>query len=121
MKRTLGRFGEEWAIGYLIRLGYTILERNVRFRTGEIDIVARDGEGLVFVEVKSRRSRAFGLPEESITPARYRRLESAIQEYLSRTAPQAEAYRVDLLCIEVGRDGRVGEARLLRGVEPPGW
>jgi len=119
VKGSLGAFGEAWAVGYLTRRGYRIVERNARFRSGEIDLVAYDGPELVFVEVKCRRSRRFGSPEESITRARYARLAAAIEEFLAQRAVAAESYRVDVVGIEVGVDGRVSRCTLLKGAESP--
>lgn len=115
----LGAFGESYAVGYLTRLGYRILERNVRYRRGELDIVAQDGADLVFVEVKCRRSDRFGPPESSITASRFERLAGAIEEYLSRNQLEPESYRVDVVSIEVGQNGRVTRCELLRGAEAP--
>jgi putative endonuclease len=119
MSRTLGSFGEDWAAGYLTRAGFRIVARNVRYRSGEIDIVARERDELVFVEVKTRRSRSFGTPEEAITRARFHRLASAIQEFLQVKQLENAAYRVDVIAIEMRSDGRVGDFRHLRGVESP--
>jgi putative endonuclease len=77
-QRSKGRVGEEIAADFLKRTGYEILEQNYFFNHGEIDIIAKEGNTLVFVEVKSRRSTAFGEPEESVTPKK--------QELLRRTA-----------------------------------
>jgi putative endonuclease len=115
----LGSFGESWAAAHLARQGYEILERNVRFRSGEIDIVARDGPELVFVEVKSRRSSAFGPPEASITESRYARLASAIGEYLERRAGPPTEFRIDVVAIEVDRSGRVTRCEVIKGAESP--
>lgn len=120
MTGELGRFGEAWAVGHLVRLGYQIVERNVRFRVGEIDIVAREGPDLVFVEVKCRRTSRYGPPEDSITPARFARLQAAIDSYLAQRSLDPPSYRVDVVAIEVGGNGRVTSCRLLRGVESPG-
>ncbi len=117
--KTLGSFGEAWAVGHLTRLGYRIVERNVRSRSGEIDIVAWDGSALVFVEVKTRRSRAYGSPEESITKARFRRLVGAIEQYLQRTGVNPDEYRVDVVALVVNAAGKVIEHRLLKAVEAP--
>ncbi len=76
--RELGKEAESIAASFLEQNGYTILERNFYYQHGEIDIVARDGSILVFVEVKMRRSTRFGAPEESVTPKK--------QELLRRTA-----------------------------------
>ncbi|MFT4028667.1 MAG: YraN family protein [Protaetiibacter sp.] len=73
-KDELGRRGERLAERYLLARGYRLVERNWRCRHGEIDLVARDGDTLVFVEVKTRTSTAFGHPFEAITPAKLARL-----------------------------------------------
>ena len=72
-----GDIGEELACKYLLKNGYKILERNFRIRGGEIDIVALDGETLVYIEVKTRTSYLFGKPEESITLRKLKFLERA--------------------------------------------
>ncbi|MCW5211512.1 YraN family protein [Desulfobulbus sp. TB] len=65
-KKAVGSFGEDCAVKHLAQQGYTILERNFRLRIGEVDIIARDGEYLVFIEVKTRRSQQFGSPFEAV-------------------------------------------------------
>jgi putative endonuclease len=85
VNRSLGQFGESWAIGYLTRLGYRILQRNVRYRVGEIDIVAMDGDEMVFVEVKARRNERFGVPQAAITRQRFEHLADAVAEYFGET------------------------------------
>jgi len=117
---SLGAFGESWAAGYLSRQGYVVLARNVRLGRDEIDIVARDGSETVFVEVKCRRGDSFGLPEEAITPARYRRLARAIESYLAASDETIYSYRVDVIALTVDRSGRVSRCNLLRAVAPPG-
>jgi putative endonuclease len=77
-QRSKGKIGEDVAVIFLKRNGYKILEQNYFYNHGEIDIVAKDGNVLAFVEVKSRRSTRFGEPEESVTPKK--------QELLRRTA-----------------------------------
>jgi putative endonuclease len=119
MTMSLGAFGESWAVGHLSRLGYHVLDRNVRYRSGEIDIVARDGADLVFVEVKCRRSARYGSPESSITAKRYARLARVIEEYLSRHDLMPASYRVDVVALEVASSGRVTRCEVLRAVEPP--
>lgn len=119
MNTSLGAFGESFAVGHLTRLGYSILERNVRYRSGELDIVAAEGGDLVFVEVKCRRSHHYGSPESSITPVRFARLARTIDEYLMRKDLQPPSYRVDVVSIEVGPSGKVTRCEVLRGVEAP--
>lgn len=115
----LGAFGEAWAAGHLTRLGYRIVERNVRYRCGEIDLIAWDARELVFVEVKCRRSAAFGTPAESITTRKWQRLAAAIDTYLAKHELSPDSYRVDVITIEVGSNGQVSRHELLRAAEPP--
>lgn len=65
-RKATGRSGEDLAAQHLVQQGYTILERNYRLRIGEVDIIARDEEYLVFIEVKTRRSKRFGSPFEAV-------------------------------------------------------
>jgi putative endonuclease len=97
-KRELGLRGEELACAYLVDQGYSIVDRNWRSRTGEIDVVARTGRVTVFVEVKTRRTRSFGEPEESVTRAKAGRLRKLAGEYLSIHGGTVEV-RFDVLSI----------------------
>jgi len=86
-----GEAAELLAADFLQRRGLTILERNYRCRFGEIDLVARSGELLIFVEVRARRSDAFGGAAGSITATKRRRLVAAARHYLA-------THRVDRAC-----------------------
>jgi len=114
-----GRRGEQVAARHLKRSGYLILARNYRAAGAEIDLVALHHGVLVFVEVKCRQTSRFGTPEESITASRYRRLAAAVHEYLARHELEPESYRIDLVAIEVSRDGRVARHDVLEGIEGP--
>lgn len=81
---------EEMACAYLTQLGYHIIERNFSCRFGEIDIIARDGQTLVFVEVKYRKSAAYGHPFAQITPAKQNRLRMTANVYLSRFTQECD-------------------------------
>ncbi|MGQ9826030.1 MAG: YraN family protein [Desulfotomaculales bacterium] len=81
-RRDLGRQGEEAAASYLEERGYRVLARNYRCRFGEIDLIAFDGEVLVFVEVRCRTSGRFGLPEESILWRKKARMRKIASHYL---------------------------------------
>ncbi len=108
MKRSeVGALGESIAAAHLERLGYTIRERNFRTREGEIDIVAEKDGTLVFVEVKARRSRACGTPEESITPRKKERLIALADAYMEGRDDLPDAWRIDVVALELGRDGEV--------------
>jgi putative endonuclease len=100
-KQLLGRLGEGLAVQHLERRGWRILERNVRSRFGEIDIVAQDGPVLVFLEVRTRSGRAFGTPEESITRAKQERMARCAWAYLSLLPQPEPEWRIDLIAIEL--------------------
>ena len=82
MSREKGEAAERRAEDYLKSLGLVIVERNFRTRFGEIDLVARDGETVVFVEVRFRSSNAFGLPQETVDAAKRRRIIRTAQAYV---------------------------------------
>jgi putative endonuclease len=101
----LGESGEDLACAALERRGYAILERRYRTRVGEIDIVARDGDVLVFVEVKTRRTVRYGHPAEAVTPEKRRRVALMAADYLARRRPRASACRFDVVAVTIGVDG----------------
>ncbi|MEA2639827.1 MAG: putative endonuclease [Chloroflexota bacterium] len=100
-----GRTGEELAASHLQRQGYRILDRNVRSRLGEIDIIAMDGTCYVFVEVRTRRSAAM-TPEESVTRRKQRRMANLGMLYLQSHGKENEPWRADVVAIELGVDGQ---------------
>jgi putative endonuclease len=100
-RRAQGDAAEERACRHLEGAGFTIVERNFRTRGGEIDIVARKGDVLVFVEVRSREVPDFGTPEESVTPAKRRRIVATARQYLSNVPPSSwREARFDVIAIE---------------------
>ena len=105
----LGRQGESLARQYLLQAGYRILAANYRCPWGEIDLVAQDGEELVFVEVRTRRSSAYGSPQESITPEKIERLQATAQDYLQNHTPEPGRselqWRIDLVSIRFDTGG----------------
>lgn len=111
----VGKFGEDLAIRYLQSKGYRILDRNIHFREGEIDIVARDRGELVFVEVKCRASRRFGTPEESVSRTKLKRLRIAVFRYLS-LHERPFVWRIDLLAIEFARASKTARIRHLQNI-----
>lgn len=84
-RRRLGEQGERLARQHLSQLGYTVLESNFRNKLGEVDLIARDGEWLVVVEVRTRTDESRGHPFESVTTAKQKRLRRLAQSYLSRS------------------------------------
>ena len=95
-----GKRAEQAACGLLAREGYVISERNVRFPVGEIDIVARDGSTLCFVEVRSTSSSQWGGPVASIDDRKRRRLVKAAHWYLHYCPVRAIETRFDVVAIE---------------------
>lgn len=96
----VGKHGEDLACEYLRKNGYEILERNYRIRGGEVDIIAKDGEYLVFVEVKARFSHEYGLPVESITSWKIKHLLKTAQFYLMKINWGDGPYRLDFVSID---------------------
>jgi len=96
----LGIWGEEVAIKHLLDNGYVILKRNARTPEGELDIVARKGEWIVFVEVKTRSSRTHGSPEDALTTIKQRRLERAAWSFLQELGLIDASWRIDVVAIE---------------------
>jgi len=114
VSRRVGLEGENAAAAYLTSLGYRVIERNVRFRAGEIDLVAEDGGVLVFVEVKTRRGRGFGAPAEAVTAEKRRRLVRLASLYLARRGGQVPPCRFDVVSVEPGPGGRY-RCEVIRG------
>jgi putative endonuclease len=101
MKRqAFGKTGEDLAVAELERRGYVILDRRYRTRHGEIDIIAREGESTVFVEVKARASADFGTAAEAVTPQKQRRLGSMALDYLARHGLLERPCRFDVVAVD---------------------
>lgn len=99
-----GRKGEELAAQHLTDWGWQVVERNWRCRWGELDIVARDGEWLVAVEVRARRRGGYGTPEESIGYRKKRKLLALAQRYV-QLVHWPGAWRIDVVAIELDSAG----------------
>jgi len=110
----LGRFGEDIAAEHLTRLGYSILKKDFEAPFGQIDVVAQDGDWLVFVEVKTRRVGGIGLPEDAITAKKRRKLISLAYYYLTKYKLPEQKCRFDVISILVGEDGMPIEIRLIK-------
>ncbi|MCC7353878.1 MAG: YraN family protein [Anaerolineae bacterium] len=96
----MGARGEELVAAYLRTQGYTILARNWRCAQGEVDIVAQDGATLVIVEVRTRRSLAFGSPEESVNESKQARLR-ALAEAVVQSRDWQGPWRIDVVAVDL--------------------
>ena len=101
----LGRRGEDAAVRQLEKQRWKILDRGVRLLRGEIDIVARDGPTIVFVEVKTRRGFGFGPPAAAVTAAKRRQIRRIAQFYLVRHGLGTDFCRFDVISVHAGEDG----------------
>jgi putative endonuclease len=102
-RKQTGWRGEEIAAAYLADKGCEILQRNWSCPTGELDIVMKDGETLVFVEVRTRRGDRFGTAEESVTPTKQARLVELAQTYLQEVTSSQPSWRIDVVAVQLGR------------------
>lgn len=94
----IGKWGEDTAVEYLTQRGYEIIARNVRTPYGEIDIVAKQADITIFVEVKTRTSNTMGLPEEAITPRKREHMLSAADHYAAEH--EIDHWQIDVIAIE---------------------
>jgi len=121
-KDELGSRGEDIAARELLGLGWSVLARNWRPRPGrgsargEIDIVAVDGDELVIVEVKTRSTAAFGGAVAAVTRVKLARLRRLAAAWLADQERRFAGVRIDVVCIDMGRDGHP-HVEILRGVE----
>jgi len=104
--KSLGDFGERVAAAHLEAKGYAIVERNFRVFEAEIDLVARDRDGLVFVEVRTRRGGASGMAALSVGPRKAAKLLRAVERYVERHPDVADLpQRIDVITVELAADG----------------
>jgi putative endonuclease len=100
--RNLGKWGEQAAADYLLEKGYSIVARNWKSLYGEVDLITRKGDLLVFVEVKTRSGRNYGWPEEAITPLKQEHLVNSAETYLDETKLDAhQEWQIDVIAILV--------------------
>ncbi len=112
-RRDVGNLGEKLARAFLEKRGYLVLETNYRCAEGEIDIVARQGDSLVFIEVRTKSSREFGSPEESITPAKANKLRTTAARYQQTHDSLPASWRIDVVAVELDRSKRVSRIELI--------
>ena len=112
-KLAIGRMGEEAAAKALKKNGYSIVTKNFRCRFGEIDIIAKDGRTLVFVEVKTRASDAFGTPGASVDERKQRRIITASSVYMNENGLDDAPVRFDVVGVDT-TDGKVSRVEIIK-------
>jgi putative endonuclease len=99
----LGKMGEDIAAEFFEARGFIVLERNYRTSTGEIDLIVRKDDLIVFVEVKTRTSTRYGLPEEAITSTKQEHMVTSAEEYILSHPENSEFWRLDVLSILINQ------------------
>ncbi len=112
-RRETGILGKKLAKDFLKQQGYHILETNYKGPKGEIDIVARHKDYLVFVEVRTKRSLEFGSPEESITPAKMEKLRITASHYRQTHSNLPPLWRIDVVAVELNQKGEISRIELI--------
>jgi putative endonuclease len=112
-RRATGALGEKIAGEFLKKNGYDILAANYRCPEGEIDIIAKQLDTLVFIEVRTKRSGRFGSPEESITQMKMERLRSLAERYRQEHENLPANWRIDVVAIEIGQGSRVKRIEII--------
>lgn len=114
-RMAMGGYGEAHAARFLVELGMVLLDRNWRCELGEVDLVLRDGPVLVFCEVKTRATEAFGSPLEAVTPAKVGRLRKVAARWLHEHGVRADDVRLDVVGVLLQGAGP-GRIEHVRGV-----
>jgi putative endonuclease len=106
-KQHLGDEGEELAVGHLRKIGYKIIERNFRTRTGEIDIIAKHKGQIVFAEVKTRQNCRFGHPKLAVTANKQRKISMVALTYLKKHYSLQTSARFDVVTVQSSQNGPI--------------
>lgn len=104
LRHEIGKIGEDVAARYIENLGYTIIERNFMATQGEIDIIAKDKEELVFIEVKTRTNIEFGRPIEAVNELKLKRLINTVKYYLYSKHLEREYVRLDIIEVYLSKN-----------------
>lgn len=116
-KKETGSFGEDQAVDFLLKNGYKIVQRNWRYLKGEIDIIAKKGEWLVFVEVKTRSTTDFGSPEEFVTSRQQKLIINTAHQYIISHDRHEEA-RFDVIAVVV-RNNKIDQIQHIESAFSP--
>jgi len=113
-RKTIGELGERIAEELLASYGYRIIEKNYRCLLGEIDLIAKDQEDLVFVEVRTKSSSAYGKPAESITKTKQQRLRRLAHHYLLKRQIGEVACRFDVALVELDKNLQTKSIQIIK-------
>lgn len=102
-RHIIGREGEEIVTDYLLKNKYEIIERNFECRQGEIDIIARDEEEIVFIEVKTRTNSLYGLPSEAVNKIKQSHIKKVIKYYLYKNKLENSFVRIDVIEVKINK------------------
>lgn len=109
-----GKIGESIAEELLVKKGYKIIQKNFRTKFGEIDIIAQDAEGLIFVEVKLRKNTKFGSPEEAVTPRKINKIMKVGEFFLAKHPHLSLKARVEVVAIEMDGEEKIVRSEIIR-------
>jgi putative endonuclease len=115
-RKTLGDLGEQLAKNYLQKKGYKLIETNYRCHSGEIDIIARQKDCLVFVEVRTKSTLDYGTPEESLSAKKQAHMIKSAYHYLQNHRKLTENWRVDLVAVELDALNKLKRIEILENV-----
>lgn len=102
--KSIGKIGEEMAVQFLSKNGYNILDKNIKAPFGEIDIIAEKDNCVCFVEVKSRKTEKYGLPEEAITQVKKNKIIKVAQFYIKKKHIKHKLFRFDVISINFNKN-----------------
>ncbi len=112
-RQEVGKLGEKIALKFLKKKGYHIRETNLRCHTGEIDIIAKQKDYLVFVEVRTKSNLDFGTPEESITQRKKEKLITSALSYINEHQNLPSLWRIDVVAVEIDQKGKAKRIELI--------
>lgn len=106
-QKNLGQQGEQIVESYLSDKGYMLLERNFLKRSGEIDLIFQDNDEIVFIEVKTRRTKTFGRPEEAVDGRKIKKIEKTALEWLKKNKKLDSLWRIDIIALELEGESKI--------------
>ena len=115
-RKQLGAIGEKLALAYIKKKSYKIIETNYRCHSGEIDIVARQKDCLVFVEVRTRSTTQYGTPEESLSSVKQKHMINSAYHYLQNHQKLPGNWRIDLVAVELDELDKIKRIEIIENV-----